>query len=305
MNRLKGEQGYCRETATLRLACASIHRGEEPPVTGQGGSGTIFVSGCNLGCTFCQNWQISRCAGAKTMGREVSSEEFAAICIALEEKGAENINIVTGSHAIPAIAEGIDCAREQGLKIPVLWNSSAYETEEALEILNTRVDAWLPDLKTLDPVLASRYFNARDYPERAKAAILKMLSLPHSLIIVRHLILPGHLESTREVLQWFAHEYETKFYAENAKNKVIVSIMTQFTPVNVTDMCTPHMRYVNREEYEQVLDWLGELGIEEGYCQELVRDSGWLPDFGRRNPFSARGDDVSELSSPVWHWKDT
>ncbi|MDR1174735.1 MAG: radical SAM protein [Treponema sp.] len=288
MNRLRGERGYCGETAALRLACASIHRGEEPPVTGQGGSGTIFVSGCNLGCTFCQNWQISRRTDAQTMGREVSSEEFAAICIALEEKGAENINIVTGSHAIPAIAEGIDRAGERGLKIPVLWNSSAYETEEALEILIPRVDAWLPDLKTLDPALASRYFNAVDYPERAKATILKMLSLPHSLIIVRHLILPGHLESTREVLQWLAH-------------RAIVSIMTQFTPVNGTD----NMRYVNQEEYEQVLDWLGELGIEEGYCQEPARSSDWLPDFGRRNPFSARGDDASELSSPVWHWKDT
>jgi putative pyruvate formate lyase activating enzyme len=226
------------------------------------------------------------------MGREVSSEEFAAICIALEEKGAENINIVTGSHAIPALAEGIDRAGERGLKIPVLWNTSAYETEEALEILSTRVDAWLPDLKTLDPVLASRYFNAGDYPERAKAAILKMLSLPHSLFIIRHLILPGHLESTREVLQWCAH-------------RAMVSIMTQFTPVNVTGMPAPYTRYVNQEEYEQVLDWLGELGIEEGYCQEPIRDSGWLPDFGKRNPFSACGDDSSELSSPVWHWKDS
>ncbi|MDR2608748.1 MAG: radical SAM protein, partial [Treponema sp.] len=279
---------------------------------------------CNLGCTFCQNWQISRSAGTETMGREVSSEEFAAICIALEEKGAENINIVTGSHAIPVIAQGIDRARERGLKIPVLWNSSAYETEEALEILGTRVDAWLPDLKTLDPALSSRYFNAADYPERAKAAILKMLSLPHSLIIVRHLILPGHLESTREVLQWLAHlnlfqnpgffgtgARETGLRPEfpiksgDATNRAMVSIMTQFTPVNVTDTRTPYMRYVSQEEYEQVLDWLGELGIEEGYCQEPVRSSGWLPDFGRRNPFSARGDDASELSSPVWHWKDT
>jgi putative pyruvate formate lyase activating enzyme len=235
------------------------------------------------------------------MGREVSSEEFAAICIALEEKGAENINIVTGSHTIPAIAEGIDRARERGLKIPVLWNSSAYETGEALEILSTKVDAWLPDLKTLDPALASRYFNAADYPERAKAAILKMLSFPYSFIIVRHLILPGHLESTREVLQWLAHLNLFK----NTKNRAMVSIMTQFTPVNVTDLRMPYMRYVTQEEYEQVLDWLGELGIEEGYCQEPVRNSGWLPDFGRRNPFSARGDDASELSSPVWHWEDT
>jgi putative pyruvate formate lyase activating enzyme len=168
-----GRNGFCGESAELRLACASIHYGEEPPVTGSGGSGTIFVSGCNLGCVFCQNFQISRAA---PLGRAVTAEEFAGICLALQERGAENINIVTGSHAVPAIAEGIRAAKDR-LSIPVLWNSSAYELPETLELLAGLVEAFLPDMKTLDSALAARYFHAPDYPETARAAILKMIDM--------------------------------------------------------------------------------------------------------------------------------
>jgi putative pyruvate formate lyase activating enzyme len=125
VDRAAGETGYCGETAELRVASASIHRGEEPPVTGTGGSGTIFVSGCNLGCVFCQNYQVSQkqVSQAAAMGRAVSMEEFAGICLALQKRGAENINIVTGSHAAPAIIAGVETARQQGLAIPLLWNS--------------------------------------------------------------------------------------------------------------------------------------------------------------------------------------
>ncbi|MDR1411817.1 MAG: radical SAM protein, partial [Spirochaetaceae bacterium] len=163
--------GFCGETSELRLASASIHRGEEPPITGSGGSGTVFITGCNLGCVFCQNRQISRAE----MGRAVSAGEFAAICLALEKKGAGNINLVTGSHAVPALAEGIRAAREQGLSVPVLWNSSAYESPETLALLAGTVDVYLPDLKTLDREIARRFFRAPDYPEQAAAAILYML----------------------------------------------------------------------------------------------------------------------------------
>ena len=174
--------GYCGESAALRLACASIHYGEEPPLTGVvangnrengGGSGTIFVSGCNLGCVFCQNWQISQ----HHIGRVVDTAEFTRICLALQNKGAENINIVTGSHAVPVIVEGISAARAGGLSLPVLWNSSAYELPETLELLGDTVDIFLPDMKTLDSNIAKRYFNAPDYPAIAAAAIKKMLCL--------------------------------------------------------------------------------------------------------------------------------
>jgi putative pyruvate formate lyase activating enzyme len=306
VNREAGERGFCGETAELRLAAASIHRGEEPPITGRGGSGTIFVSGCNLGCNFCQNYQISggnrisrnnEPEGNPGMGRPVETGEFARICLALQKRGAENINIVTGSHAVPALASGLDAARLAGLTIPVLWNSSAYENVEALELLRGRVDGWLPDLKTLDGGLAARFFRAPDYPEMAQAAIMNMLDMAAGVpppdpadssagfCIIRHLVLPGCLDSTRKVLHWFA---------EYAAGRARLSLMTQYTPVGGGDI---PRRYVEREEYETLLRWLEEFSIEDGFYQELVTESGWLPDFTRPNPFS------SDLSAPVWHWK--
>jgi putative pyruvate formate lyase activating enzyme len=289
------ERGFCGETAELRLAAASIHRGEEPPVTGVGGSGTIFVSGCNLGCVFCQNYQISQ----QGMGRAVSTAEFAEICLVLQKRGAENINIVTGSHAVPAIAEGLDAARAAGLHIPVLWNSSAYESLEALELLN-RVDVYLPDLKTLDSGLAARFFNAPDYPAAASAAIKKMMEMRPlryndtgtvlvSGVIIRHLVLPGFLRSTQAVLRWFT---------ENAREKALLSLMTQYTPLGAGPP-----EYVNQTDHDTVLGWLEEFGIEDGFYQELVTGDGWLPDFKRTNPFPAADDGVP-LSEPVWHWRE-
>ncbi len=295
VNRLN-EYGFCGESNELRVACASIHRGEEPPITGSGGSGTIFISGCNLGCVFCQNHQISRPAanGKRAIGRVVDASEFADICLALEKRGAENINIVTGSHAIPAIAAGIDAARSGGLRIPVLWNTSSYENTAALELLRDRVQSFLPDLKTLDPGVAARFFHAPGYPQAATAAILKMIELSGASsgdftgggVIIRHLILPGYLESTRQTLEWFAR---------HALGKAQLSLMTQYTPPAAAQADTPQ-GFISEAEYEAVLGWLEEFGIDEGFCQELVTGSDWLPDFNRTNPFS------SELSCPVWHW---
>jgi putative pyruvate formate lyase activating enzyme len=250
------------------------------------------------------------------MGRAVSAGEFAAICLALEKKGAENINLVTGSHAVPALAEGIRAAREQGLSIPVLWNSSAYESPEALSLLADTVDVYLPDLKTLDSGISRRFFSAPDYPERATAAVLRMLETRGTLsygpsaapgtpgfsaaascgvlvsgVVVRHLVLPGYPEATKEVIRWFA---------DHAQGRALLSLMTQYTPVKgaADGGEEPPQRYVNTDEYEQVCKWLDDFGIEEGFYQELTPDSGWLPDFSRPNPFS------SELSLPVWHWRE-
>ncbi|MDR2493834.1 MAG: radical SAM protein, partial [Spirochaetaceae bacterium] len=163
VNRLAGARGYCGETSELRVAAAVIHRGEEPPVTGRGGSGAVFVTGCGLRCVFCQNRQISR----GSAGRAVTPDEFAGICLDLQSRGAENINIVTGTHAAPAIAESLRRARDRGLRIPTLWNSSAYESPETLSLLEDVMDGYLPDLKTLDAEVGRRLFNAPDYPEAA------------------------------------------------------------------------------------------------------------------------------------------
>jgi putative pyruvate formate lyase activating enzyme len=295
VNRLEGQRGFCGETADLRLAFAGIHKGEEPPITGAGGSGTIFVSGCNLGCSFCQNYQLSSGKPlSKSIGQAVSQEEFAEICLALEKHGAENINIVTGSHAAPALALGITAARKKGLSIPVLWNSSGYDGMESLEILKDLVDVYLPDLKTLDSNFAEKFFNAPDYGEHATAAILKMIEYRElrldetmlSGVMVRHLVIPGFLENTRQVLAWFA---------EHCKGRALLSLMTQYTPVE-TDVIIPG-RYISEDEYETVLSMLDEFEIDDGFCQELITGSDWLPDFTRANPFS------SELSVPVWHYK--
>ena len=168
VNRNKGELGICGESAELRLAFAGLHFGEEPLITGSGGSGTIFVSGCNLGCAFCQNFQISQ----EKMGSVVSTEDFATICLRLEKEGAENINIVTGSHAIPALALGLKEAKKKGLSIPVCWNSSAYENVEALDLLKNFVDIWLPDLKPSMTPLAAKPFAQKIIQNMQKSNIL-------------------------------------------------------------------------------------------------------------------------------------
>ena len=314
VDRKVGKLGYCGETSGLRLAFAGIHKGEEPPITGAGGSGTIFISGCNLGCAFCQNYQISQSSGIeRAQGRIVDTKEFAEICLALQEKGAENINIVTGSHAAPAIAAGIDTARQQGLCIPVLWNSSGYDGLESLEILKDTVDVYLPDLKTLDSDFAARFFNAPDYPEHAAAAILRMMeyrklrfspgrNFCHSApaqetmisgVMIRHLVIPGYLKETRQVLRWFSENCN----GGGGNNRALLSLMTQYTPVKIPGVKTEIPScFLSDHEYEAVLSMLDEFGIDNGFCQELVTGSDWLPDFKRANPFS------SELSIPVWHY---
>jgi len=313
VDREAGQLGYCGETSALRLAFAGIHRGEEPPLTGTGGSGTIFVSGCNLGCAFCQNFQISQGEGGARIGRVVDTGEFAEICLALQAKGAGNINIVTGSHAAPALALGIGEARKRGLSVPVLWNSSGYDGAETLEILRDFVDVYLPDLKTLDTGIAARFFNAPDYPAQASAAILKMMEYRKlrfvdgamvSGVMLRHLVIPGYLEATRQVLRWFSENcvggsHGDSYGDDGGKrhSRALLSLMTQYTPVQADSGRAAQIpgRYVSEEEYDALIAMLDEFGIDDGFCQELVTGSEWLPDFSRPNPFS------SELSVAVWH----
>ena len=171
IDRTQGKTGFCKETDQLRIAVACLHFGEEPPITVNNGSGTIFVTGCNLRCAFCQNYQISQCG----MGKTLTIEETVQIFFQLKEQGAENINIVTGSHAIPFLAKAIKQAKEAGLDLPICWNCSAYESVEALEMLKGLVDIWLPDLKTLNPMMSEAVFKAADYPTAAKKAIRWMI----------------------------------------------------------------------------------------------------------------------------------
>ena len=171
VSRSQNKTGFCRETSKVKIALACLHFGEEPLVTVFGGSGTIFFSGCTLRCSFCQNYQISQ----NSMGKEISKDEFIQICLTLQENGAENINLVTGSHFIPKIAYYIEEAVKSGVKIPFCWNSSAYESTEMLELLKDKIKIWLPDLKTLSPELSKNLFDAENYPEAAKKSIKWMI----------------------------------------------------------------------------------------------------------------------------------
>jgi len=299
VDRLSGKRGICGETGDLRVAVAGLHFGEEPPLTGGGGSGTIFISGCSMNCPFCQNYQISRgCLGNSAEGRVVSSEAFTEICRAIRDEGAENLNLVTPSHMAPTLMEYIRQIKKAGVKLPIAWNSSGFESVETVGMAAEFTDIWLPDLKTLDENVSRQIYGVRGYPEAAAAAILKMADYGKvevnkqgrmiSGLMVRHLILPGELDSTRGVLSWFA---------ENLKGRVWLSLMSQYTPVFIPGekRLIPE-RQLNESEYEKVLEWLDEFAIEDGFVQDLVPGEDWLPDFHRTNPFS------SDLSRITWRW---
>lgn len=297
--------GFCQENDKLRVAWAGLHFGEEPVITVKGGSGTIFFTGCTLRCAFCQNYQISQ----NGMGREITAEEFASMCLDLQEKGAENINLITGSHHIPKIAEGIRLAKKKGVKIPFAWNSSAYESVESLELLKDLVSIWLPDLKTLNSDLSKNLFAAPDYPEAAKKAVKWMLdNFPMEIdgdkmnqgVIIRHLFLPGRFEETVDVLAWLK---------ENADGRGVISLMSQYTPVPFKEsdedlarrknaLSTIENRLVSLQENEDLEDIIDAYDFEFLYYQELTTDTDWLPDFNNTVPFP------NNLAKKSWHWKE-
>lgn len=297
-NRIEGKTGFCRETKDLRIAFAGLHFGEEPLITVNGGSGTIFFTGCTLRCKFCQNYQISQ----EGLGKTVSSQDFTEICLKLQQNGAENINLVTGSHHIPIIAEFIKDAKNAGVTLPFCWNSSAYESVEMLELLKGLVTIWLPDLKTLSSKLAGELFAAQDYPQTAKDAISWMISNNHlqieecengkekmtSGVIIRHLYLPGKFEETADVLQ---------FLKEVADGRACISLMNQYTPIPAKKGTINEFedRLVDKTEDEDIQDLIAAYDFDYLFYQELSDDTSWLPDFTKPQPFS------NALAKPLWH----
>ncbi len=292
VDRTMGKKGFCGQSRRIKLAWAGIHFGEEPPLTGNGGSGTVFFSGCTMKCSFCQNWQISH----KGLGKYVSKDTFFKICLELKGKGAENINLVTGSHFIPTVVPWMFELKENGIDIPLVWNYSGLEKTEYLEKLRDAADIFLPDLKTLNEETAELYFGYRRYPSEVKESLkfassrkpLKFTDsgLMTSGMIVRHLVLPGKIEDTLEVIEWFSN---------NLKESALLSIMTQYTPVRIPGSRHPIPRgYLSKEEFEEIILALDKFGIEEGFIQEPEQDNTWLPDFTKKRPFS------SDQSVPVW-----
>ncbi len=264
---LPGGRGFCGGGALPKLARAALHFWEEPVISGEEGSGTVFFSGCPLQCVFCQNYDIS----SGNFGEEVSIERLAAIFLELQEQGANNINLVTGSHYVPQIVEALDLVKRQ-LHIPVVYNSSAYETLETLKMLEGYVDIYLPDLKYMSNERALRYSNAEDYVEVATAAIREMFRQVGPVqydergmltkgLIVRHLVLPGGVEDSSAVLRWVAQNLPLE--------DILVSIMSQYTPFHRSADFPEIHRRLTEEEYEAVLDILDDLEIENGFCQEL------------------------------------
>lgn len=288
------ERAYCGSSDKISLAWAGLHFGEEPPLVGKGGSGTVFFSGCTLGCPFCQNYQISR----QGMGRELEDNDFLSIARRLREEGAENLNLVTPSHFIPSLSTLLPVLQKEGF--PIVWNSSGQESTDALGAIFPHVDVFLPDLKTLNSSIAEEYYNFKKYPSIVEPAIREMVEQrPLSFdengvmkrgVLVRHLVLPGELDSTEEVLEWFSR---------NLKGRAMLSIMSQYTPVISPDYPNPTpSRFLLESEYDRVIDMLHRYDLEDGFIQEWITGSDWLPDFNRINPFS------SDLSKALWHWKE-
>lgn len=252
--------------AQIRVARAALHYWEEPCISGTEGSGAVFFAGCSLGCVFCQNTAISR--GGH--GEIVSEERLAQIFLKLQEEGANNINLVTAGHYLPAVAESLRRAKEGGLRIPVVYNSSGYENAETLQMLEGLIDIYLPDMKYMDEELAESYSHAKDYPQAAKEAVAEMVrqcpvyefderGIMKRGVIVRHLLLPGHVKDSKAVLKYLYETYRDQIY---------ISIMSQYTPMPQIGTYPELNRRVTKREYERLLDYAIELGIERGFFQE-------------------------------------
>ncbi|MBR4110713.1 MAG: radical SAM protein [Clostridia bacterium] len=257
--------GRCKCGILPKLALASIHKWEEPCISGENGSGTVFFSGCNLSCIFCQNHEISHSG----FGKEVSIERLADIFLELQDKNVNNINLVSPTPYVPQIIKALDIAKTNGLKIPVVYNTNSYENVETIKRLNGYVDIYLPDLKYFDDTVALEYSKIPNYFDTASKAILEMLSqVPNNVfndngilqkgIIVRHLILPGNVTQTKKILNWIKN---------NLPEDIYISIMAQYFPTYKAKEHNLLNRKISKKEYEMVLNMLGD--FENGYIQEL------------------------------------
>ena len=282
VDRTAGQRGYCGAPATAVVAKTMIHRWEEPALAGSGGSGAIFFGGCTLGCIYCQNRAISR----KPVGREVTSAELRAMMEDLIAQGAENIDLVTPTHYLPTIIPALT----PKLPVPVVYNCGGYERAETLRELEGLVDIYLPDLKYTDAGAAQRLSGAIDYFPTAAAAIEEMVrqtGAPKwegeklvSGTVIRHLILPGHVENSLRALDWIGEQFKP--------GEVIVSLMRQYTPTEATKNIPTLNRCITDEEYDAVLSWMY-LNDLEGFVQEkTAADKQFIPDFEADLPQESR-----------------
>ena len=277
VDREKRELGYCMAPNKMVIARYSLHLWEEPIISGEKGSGTIFFSYCNMRCCFCQNYEISELH----KGRVVSIEEFSDICLELQDSGASNINLVTPTHYVHLIVEGLRLAKERGLNIPIVYNSSGYENVETIRLLDGLVDIYLPDLKYYDNSLGSKYSKCNNYFKYASQAIDEMFKQVGNVeiddngmmkkgIIVRHLLLPGALDDSKKIIKYLYDKY---------KDDIIISIMNQYTPVRKLEYDELNHK-VSDSDYDELIDYAYDLGVRNAFIQEGgTQVSSFIPDF--------------------------
>ncbi len=270
--------GRCKATNETKVALYNLHYYEEPCISGKNGSGTVFFSGCNMNCKYCQNHKISQ----NVIGKSVTKEELANIFLELQKNNANNINLVTGVIYVPVIIEAIKIAKENGLKIPIIYNSSGYEKKETLKALEGYIDIYLPDFKYYYEELGMELSNIKNYPIFAKESILEMYNQVGDVVldekglikkglIIRHLILPNHIRNSKMVLKWIK---------ENIGKSAYVSIMAQYFPTYNANKIEDINRKITEEELEEIKDYIQQLKLENGYIQELEEDEKkYVPDF--------------------------
>lgn len=278
INRRTGQTGVCGVSSEIKVARAALHYWEEPCISGKRGSGAVFFSGCSLHCVFCQNREISD----GKAGKVISKERLSDIFMELADKGANNINLVTPGQYIPDIVWAVNDAKSRGMKLPIIYNTSGYENVTELKLLEGIVDVYLPDFKYMDSTLSARYSRAKDYPSVAKQALSEMVrqqpdvviddatGLIQKGVIVRQLLLPGHVNDAKAVLKYLYDTYHDHVY---------ISMMSQFTPIALKDY--PEInRTVTKREYERLVNYALEIGITNAFIQEgdVAKDS-FIPAF--------------------------
>lgn len=278
VNRLTGEVGYCGASDKLMVSRAALHFWEEPCVSGENGSGTVFFSNCNLKCVFCQN----HCISQENLGIEISIERLSEIFLELEENGANNINLVTPTHYVPQIIEALKLSKASGLNIPILYNSNGYDSLDTLKALDGYIDVYLPDLKYYNSKYSLKYSMAKDYFEKASIAIEEMYrqvgkpvfdenGIIKKGIIIRHLMLPGLLFDSKKIL-----DYIHKTFGNN----VYISLMNQYTPMFKASNYPEINRKLNEKHYNSIIDYALDLGIKNAFIQESESSSEeFVPDF--------------------------
>ena len=267
VNRNNNQIGWCKSTDRVKIGLYSTHDFEEPCISGDKGSGTVFFSNCTMNCIFCQNYEISQLG----KGKEISIEELANIFIKQQEKGVHNINLVTPTSYVYQIIEAIKIAKAKGLNIPIVYNTNGYENIETIKALNGYVDVYLPDLKYAEEKLATEYSGAKNYFEVATKAIKEMIKQVGNIklnedgiiqkgVIIRHLVLPNHIENSKKVLLWIK---------QNLPNDIYVSIMAQYFPTYKAKENQKLNRKLTKKEWEQIEKYVEEIDIENGFIQEL------------------------------------